>query len=340
MQVSRKDVGALNPAKQVGMRKIFDALISRSGIQEYMRADGSIQREYRPPEEVFSDESIRSFELAPVTLDHPVSGQVTPDSSHVVVGCVDGVLTQDADHLRTRLCVFDQYALDAIERGVQELSCGYDCELDMTPGVTPDGQAYDAVQRNIRGNHVAIVERGRAGTARLRADGLAMLADCDTLTSKETHDAMTLEEMRAELEALKLKMSALEGERDAAIAARSAEAARADASIAQLPQLVQARLALVKQAQDAAVTVDDAMSDAQIKLAVIKARLHIDVAEDRAKDAAYVEGLFTAAAAARKIERTRDDFAPQTASAKPVTDYAAVEAEFQKRQRDIWKGAK
>lgn len=59
--------------------------------------------------------------------------------------------------------VSDGPTIKLIEDGKRELSAGYTCDLDWTPGKTPSGEAYDAVQKNIRINHVAIVQRGRAG---------------------------------------------------------------------------------------------------------------------------------------------------------------------------------
>jgi hypothetical protein len=60
--------------------------------------------------------------------------------------------------------VTDKETIDAIMRGdVREVSCGYKVDYSAEPGVTSDGQHYDGIQRNIRGNHVAIVNRARAG---------------------------------------------------------------------------------------------------------------------------------------------------------------------------------
>ncbi len=62
----------------------------------------------------------------------------------------------------------------AFARGdAMQLSAGYELDLDRTPGTAPDGRRYDAVQRNIRINHVAAVPLGRAGTARVLADSFA-----------------------------------------------------------------------------------------------------------------------------------------------------------------------
>ncbi|MGB1276011.1 MAG: DUF2213 domain-containing protein, partial [Nannocystaceae bacterium] len=66
----------------------------------------------------------------------------------------------------------DKATIEAIESGKRQVSNGYMADYDMTPGVTPDGQEYDAVQRNIRGNHIAIVDRARCGPVCAVADGI------------------------------------------------------------------------------------------------------------------------------------------------------------------------
>ena len=61
-------------------------------------------------------------------------------------------------------------AIEELQAGKVQLSNGYTFELDMTPGQTADGRTYDGVQRNIRGNHVALVDAARCGSACRIAD--------------------------------------------------------------------------------------------------------------------------------------------------------------------------
>jgi hypothetical protein len=144
------------------------AYLSRVGIFEYKRADGSVFKELRQPEEVFAPASIDSFRGAPLTIGHP--GKVTADSwKAVAVGHVsDAIIPEEADgkqFLAASVIIQDATTIAQIEAGeLVELSCGYECESDPTPGEF-DGQRYDAIQRNIVGNHVAIGPKdwGRAG---------------------------------------------------------------------------------------------------------------------------------------------------------------------------------
>lgn len=155
------------------------ARLTRTGVFVYLTADGRQIRELRLPSEVFAPEALASFELAPVVDDHPVenAGAVTGDNARrLTVGAVSQV-RQDSelsDHVSAMIAIYDRSTAERVESGKQELSCGYFCDREPAqPGAVwkdSDGKEhpYDFIQRNIRGNHVAIVDRARAGpTARI-----------------------------------------------------------------------------------------------------------------------------------------------------------------------------
>jgi hypothetical protein len=85
----------------------------------------------------------------------------------------------DGDHVAGRMVVHDEPTIAAMKAGKRQVSCGYECDLVEEPGVAPDGQRFDAYQTNIVYNHVAIVDVGRAGTARVRMDGASVRVDDD-----------------------------------------------------------------------------------------------------------------------------------------------------------------
>lgn len=153
------------------------AAVTRVGVLEYRRTDGSIQREYRPAEEVFSAESMKSLEHTPFTVTHPKK-MLNPDT---IFAAAVGVVTEphrDGDTIEATVAVLDRKGLDAIHKGLREVSCGYDCRLDWTPGVTESGEKYDCIQRDIVYNHVSLVPKGRAGkSVRLRMDEDATLEE-------------------------------------------------------------------------------------------------------------------------------------------------------------------
>jgi hypothetical protein len=160
-----------------------NAHISRVGIQEYRRGDGTMQRELRPPETVFDQESLDSFAMVPVTDEHPPEGVLTAENTgRYQRGHLGESVKPAGDRVRASILVTDGDLVKSILAGKQELSCGYTCELDPTPGEW-QGKRYDAVQRRVRGNHVAVVNRGRAGSSvRLQldtADGVSIGGDRD-----------------------------------------------------------------------------------------------------------------------------------------------------------------
>jgi hypothetical protein len=150
--------------------------VARSGIQEYLASelglDGNpnrIIKVYRPPEEVFSSDSLASYDGVDITINHPDGLVNSKNYKRVSVGFIRGIGRQAEDnHVECDHIIKAQEAIDAINSGKCELSAGYTAVYDATPGTTPEGEAYDYIQRSIRINHVAIVDRARAGaTARI-----------------------------------------------------------------------------------------------------------------------------------------------------------------------------
>ena len=179
---------------------IVPARISRVGIQEYFASEmGLTDREptdiikvFRPEEEVFSEQSLKSFQNKPVTDNHPPELVTAKNSKQFSVGHSGPEVFRDGDFAKTILHVTDADAIAKIESGKVELSNGYTADIDWTPGVTPGGEQYDAVQRNIKGNHIAIVERGRAGPSCRVADNLTETGD-KVIMAKITIDGVDFE---------------------------------------------------------------------------------------------------------------------------------------------------
>ena len=179
---------------------VVPARISRIGIQEYLagemgvedRKPDDIVRVYRPEEEVFSDMSLSSFSNKPVTNNHPPVLVNASNAKEYSVGHAGPTLTRDGCFAKSDLFIIDAKSIADIESGKAELSNGYTADIDWTPGVSPDGEQYDAVQRNIKGNHIAIVERGRAGRDCRVADQLPNLGDIPKM-AKITIDGVDYE---------------------------------------------------------------------------------------------------------------------------------------------------
>jgi hypothetical protein len=200
----------------------------------------------------------------------------------------------------------------------RELSCGYTLNLDETPGTTPTGEHYDAIQRDIVYNHIAIVPHGRAGVARLNMDG-DQITDEHRKDDKDMADNMTkvrldsgieydcapevkveIEKMRKdsaeakkEHDTLQAKFDALEAElaKEKDARAKDAEAAKAN-----FDEAVKARVELLKVAEAHKVEKADSMTDTDIKIAVIKAVRGDSINLD-GKSADYIEAAFDMAKA-------------------------------------------
>ena len=121
---------------------------------------GASRRELRLPEEVFDPASLASYKGKPVILTHEagVVDKKNVDREHIGTILSNGY--QDGDNVRAEIVIHET---DLMKRsGLRELSLGYSLDLDETPGVW-NGQPYDAIQRNIRINHLALVDKARAG---------------------------------------------------------------------------------------------------------------------------------------------------------------------------------
>ena len=181
---------------------LIDARPTRTGIFRYRRPDGSVRAEYRPQDEVSRADSLTTLRGASVTDLHPAEGRVSPQNVHTLeVGTVTEA-HMDGLHVVAELVVKRADAIEAVRAKKRvELSCGYHCDFDATPGSTPAGEHYDGVQRNIRYNHVALLP---AGTARggpecaMRLDANdAVLAD-DVLLDATNADQDGRSEQRAD----------------------------------------------------------------------------------------------------------------------------------------------
>lgn len=322
------------------------ATVGRTGVLEYRQLDGSVRRELRLPEEVFSPASLESLELIPVTLRHPPrsdegGGFVNPkNSKKYTVGSASHPYTVNENRVGVKVLIQDQEAIDAIQSGLREVSPGYTTHLEFSPGVY-EGQPYDAIQRNIRYNHVALVDKGRQGeTVRLHLDSDAIeivgqeevnmkmvkisLDGVDFELPEAAKQAVERELSRGAEEAKQLKdqLSAESARADAAEAALASEKAAFDEFKENAPKLIEestkARLGLERVAQDILGADEElkSLDDAEIKRAVI-AKVSPAVAEKLDdKDEVYLDASF--------------DFAVETHKTRPNPGLNKVKGQGEK----------
>lgn len=154
-----------------GFWNIKNNPISKVGVFPYLgrQIDKSLEPDkiymvLRPAEELFSDETINSFNENPVPLvdDHTMIGdEFTPPEQKGIDGVVQNI-RRNGDKLVGDLSIYSTDLKKKIAAGKKDLSMGYFCTYDLEEGEY-NGEHYDAIQRNIRSNHVALVDRGRCG---------------------------------------------------------------------------------------------------------------------------------------------------------------------------------
>lgn len=190
-----------NPLSKAGVFPYLGRSIG-AGTDKFPSGDpNKIYWVLRPPEELSSPETVASFRLLPFVDEHSMLGaeedRLKPAEDKGVHGVIGERTYYDAedDTLYGNLKVWSEKLKADIDAGKKEISCGYRCIYDFTPGVYK-GVRYDAVQRVIRGNHVALVERGRMGPGVAVLDAFAM--DAKDLSGM---DPETLQKIAAALQA-------------------------------------------------------------------------------------------------------------------------------------------
>lgn len=187
-QVVRFDQMPLSAERDGNGFLVAPACFTRVGVFYYVNDDGSVRAELRKAEEVFSPEAFESMKMLPVTNLHPPE-MLNPDNTkQYLVGMSSEQVQRDGDIAKGYIKITDGAAIADVESGErQEMSCGYVADLDYTPGVW-EGIRYDAIQRNIRYNHIAIVPKGRAGSqCRIKTDSADVRFGCGKPTEDGGH---------------------------------------------------------------------------------------------------------------------------------------------------------
>lgn len=224
----------------------------RTGIQRYAghevgRPDLQVVDVYRPESEVFNRDSVNSFAGITLTSNHP-DEEVTADNwkDYAVGDVVVGDVMREGEFMRLQIMVRDATTIKAVEDGKNQLSAGYDAELEWIDGVTDDGLTYQAVQRNIRANHLSIVDTARGGKHLKIGDNLKEAPKMKNIIV----DGLMVE-VTDQSEAAITKLT---GERNTA----TSQIAAKDASIADLTKQVETltgeKAVLEQKVKDAALT--------------------------------------------------------------------------------------
>lgn len=329
---------------------IGKAAIFGVGVYRYMGADGKVTAEFRPPESVFSKETLESYELVPLTNNHPPE-KVTPENyKKYAVGNLGEEIERDSFNAYAEMVIHDAEAIAAVKAGRTGLSGGYSCDVVtegevsfpvMGWGEDPvtgkfvemeiartvykipgnfNGTPYDAIQTNIRGNHVALVDIPRGGDAlHLRFDGADVgvgvrISETQPTPTNQKESQMAKikldgaqehevpEAVKIHLDSLDAKVASLEAEKSklqakADSASEELESVKAEAKAkedgfqAKVDAAVAARVELVATATKHGVKADG--SDADIKGALIAKAF--PKANMDGKDEAYIAARLDAA---------------------------------------------
>jgi hypothetical protein len=185
-----------HPRKTSDGYMVVRARAARAGIYDYIGSEidpegktfaaDQVVRVYRSEAEVFAQDSVASFLMKPVTNNHP-SQPVTAANWRDYAKGVVGKALRDGDFLAFDIVLMDKATIADVEGGKRELSNGYASIIDFTAGETEDGQHYDAQQKQIRGNHVAVVDKGRAGPLCRIGDAAA----CAVIPASELIEILT-----------------------------------------------------------------------------------------------------------------------------------------------------
>ncbi len=313
------------------------AIVTNIGVFQYKDADGTIHGELRLPEEVFAEASLESLKLKPVTNNHPTELVTVDNVKQLQVGSLGANPSSQTNddghvpmndltnglHLAIDMVITDADTIADVQAGKRGLSCGYTCDIEQVSGVYL-GMPYTAIQRNIRYNHVAIVDQGRAGDAakivmdsadsagcavynhtakedstmefkKIVLDSVEYQAEAPVLTELSKRKGR-IDELTAECDTLKVDRSTLEAERDALKekldAAQAALEEAKKLGPEKLDAAVKERLELLDTASKAKVKADG-LTPAEVEKAVVAAvfpKTKLD-----GKDEAYIKTLYTAA---------------------------------------------
>ena len=332
------------------------ATIARTGVQMYTDADGSIRREYRPETEVASPESLASFAGKAITLEHPPILLDSANTKDYQIGFSGTEVVYDNGFVRAVMTITDKDAIERIMRGdAKEVSAGYRVNYEATPGVTNSGENYDGIQKEINGNHIAVVRRGRAGpqvklhldrldaadpylinfiedssmTAKVNFDGAEFeVSESVALAiTKEREDAkMSYEDMKKKYDGMMAEASKMKEEMDAMGKEMKGKCDSAEGRADALAQELEAVKADLEAAQQVNV---DSLVEERIAL-IDKARTSLDSAFDFAgKNAREImEASIKAVRGDADLSERSDDYVTamfDTLAESPRTDSATTE---------------
>lgn len=169
----------------------YDVPLTKIGVFPYLgrQIDPELEPDkvyfvLRPKEELTAPETLKSLEEIPFIDDHTMIGKdFTPAEVKGIHGVTGSNVKVNGDLITNDLKIYSDKLKNLIDGGKRDLSMGYRCNYELTKGEYK-GQPYDAIQRNIRFNHVALVDEGRMGSE-CRVTDNAIVYDSLDINEKE-----------------------------------------------------------------------------------------------------------------------------------------------------------
>lgn len=333
--------------------------VARTGIQMYLAKelglDGDpnrVVKVYRPPEEVFANDAMASYAYRPVTVNHPDTLVDAENWKAHARGQTGGEILRDKEFVQVPMVLMDSGAIDEWKAGKRQLSMGYTMDLDTTSGTTPGGEQYDAVQRNLRMNHLAIVAQARGGSELKLGDEEPVMSEIKLTTitvdglSVETTDAgaQAIGKLTKELADAKAETKKSTDDHAAALKVKDTELAAKDAEITKLKEsqvtaedmdkLVKDRADLTAKAKSIADVDYSGQSVDEIRKAAVVAKLGADAVKDKSAD--YIAARFDILA-----EDAAKDPVRKAMQSGPAPKAGTRDAAYNEYVSDIsnaWKG--
>lgn len=328
-----------------------DAVITRAGVFKYLSENGTPRFELRHPDDVFKEDSLSTLKMKPVTNRHPWFGVVKSDNSkQVQIGMTGETVSVENPYIISSIIVTDAKSIRDIDAGIQQLSAGYKCDVVEESGVF-EGKPYQYRQKNIKYNHVALCEVGRAGeVARLNLDSEddldILVTDSEDSQSTRSRPMVKLvldsceyevpqevlngfNKLRGDNADLVKQVGTITTEKDTLKAEFDTTKVKLDAFekrdfAKEMADAVQARLALVTSVSDILPkeTKLDSMSDLEIKTAVVAKEFPTLKLDD--KNETYISACFEAAVVSKKDQKRADAAAANRAKSTPADKNDAV----------------
>lgn len=356
-----------------GFLIVKDCVLTRTGLFKYParhfqpaafndRAPTDMITVYRDPADVFNKDAMATFSGIAMTNEHPAEMLTIHNIKKHQVGHVNGEVRRDGNKMLGDLMVTDSATITAIKSGKEQLSNGYYSKYDFNAGTTCDGESFDCKQYAMRGNHVALVIKGRAGHECRVTDKLEEDFPMETITingvtyeaSKQVVQAVaglqinldTAEQKLAEVPNLDAAVDsavvAANASSQATIDAQKVEIESLNSQVANLDSQVDTRMDIIAGARKLNPKFDYANKDNATIQKDIVAEHCKDIKNLDSKDDAYIAARFDILVASKpsKLDAALGAHVTNLDEDDGMSESDKAREKATKNRQNMWKGQK